>query len=45
MDTEHAILAAAERLFAERGYAGTRTAEIARAAKLTERTLFKHFTD
>ncbi len=45
MDTEQAILAAAERLFAERGYAGTRTAEIARAAKLTERTLFKHFPD
>ena len=45
MDTELAILAAAERLFAERGYAGTRTAEIARAAKLTERTLFKHFPD
>ncbi len=45
MDTEQAILAAAERLFAERGYAGTRTAEIARAAKLTERTLFRHFPD
>lgn len=45
MDTEHRILAAAERLFAERGYDGTRTAEIARAAKLTERTLFKHFPD
>jgi AcrR family transcriptional regulator len=43
VDTEHRILAAAERLFAERGYAGTRTAEIARAAKVTERTLFKHF--
>jgi AcrR family transcriptional regulator len=43
VDTELAILAAAERLFAERGYAGTRTAEIARAAKVTERTLFKHF--
>jgi AcrR family transcriptional regulator len=45
VDTEQRILAAAERLFAERGYAGTRTAEIARAAKLTERTLFKHFPD
>lgn len=45
MGTEQAILAAAERLFAERGYAGTRTAEIARAAKLTERTLFKRFPD
>ena len=45
MDTELKIVAAAERLFAERGYAGTRTAEIARAAKVTERTLFKHFPD
>jgi AcrR family transcriptional regulator len=45
VDTEQRILAAAERLFAELGYAGTRTAEIARAAKLTERTLFKHFPD
>jgi len=40
---EAAILAAAERLFAERGYAATRTAEIARAAGVTERTLFKYF--
>ncbi|MEX2198771.1 MAG: TetR/AcrR family transcriptional regulator [Burkholderiales bacterium] len=40
---EAAILAAAERLFAERGYAGTRTADIARAAGVTERTLFKYF--
>lgn len=45
MDTKLRILAAAVRLFAERGYAGTRTAEIARAAKVTERTLFKHFPD
>lgn len=45
MDTEHRILAAAERLFAERGHAGTRTAEIARAARVTERTLFKYFAD
>ena len=45
MDTERSILAAAERLFAERGYAGTRTAEIARTAKVTERTLFKYFPD
>jgi AcrR family transcriptional regulator len=42
---EAAIVAAAERLFAERGYAATRTAEIARAAGVTERTLFKHFPD
>jgi AcrR family transcriptional regulator len=45
VDTEHRILSAAARLFAERGYAGTRTAEIARAAKVTERTLFKYFAD
>jgi len=45
VDTKQRILAAAERLFAERGYAGTRTAEIARAANVTERTLFKHFPD
>lgn len=45
MNTVPTILAAAERLFAERGYAATRTAEIARAAGVTERTLFKHFPE
>lgn len=45
MDTEHRIVSAAAQLFAERGYAGARTAEIARAAKVTERTLFKYFAD
>ncbi len=45
MDTIQRILTAAERLFAERGYAATRTAEIARAAGVTERTLFKHFPE
>jgi len=45
VDTKQRVLAAAERLFAERGYAGARTAEIARVAKVTERTLFKHFAD
>lgn len=40
---EAAILAAAERLFAERGYAATPTSTIARAADVTERTLFKYF--
>jgi TetR/AcrR family transcriptional regulator len=44
-EKEAAILAAAERLFAERGFAGTRSAEIARAAGVTERTLFKYFPD
>jgi len=43
VNTEHAILTAAEQLFAEHGYAGTRTAQIARAAGVTERTLFKYF--
>jgi AcrR family transcriptional regulator len=45
VDTVPRILGAAERLFAERGYAATRTAEIARAAGVTERTLFKHFPE
>ncbi len=45
MDTVHRILAAASELFAERGAAATRTAEIARAAGVTERTLFKHFPE
>jgi len=44
-ERDAAIVAAAERLFAERGYAATRTADIARAAGVTERTLFKHFPD
>jgi AcrR family transcriptional regulator len=44
-DKETAILAAAQRLFAERGFAATRTADIARAAQVTERTLFKYFPD
>jgi len=43
VDTVQRILSAAERLVAERGAAATRTAEIARAAGVTERTLFKHF--
>lgn len=45
MDTVHRILSSASRLFAERGAAATRTAEIARAAGVTERTLFKHFPE
>lgn len=45
MDTVQRILFAAERLFAEHGAAATRTAEIARAAGVTERTLFKHFPE
>jgi TetR/AcrR family transcriptional regulator len=37
------ILRAAEDLFAKKGFAGTPTAEIAREAGVTEKTLFKHF--
>jgi AcrR family transcriptional regulator len=40
-----AIIAAASRLFAERGVEGATTREIAAAATTTERTLFKHFGD
>ncbi|MGU9981739.1 TetR/AcrR family transcriptional regulator [Phreatobacter sp. HK31-P] len=40
-----AIIAAASRLFAERGVEGATTREIASVAKTTERTLFKHFGD
>jgi TetR/AcrR family transcriptional regulator len=40
---EAAILAAATRLFGDKGYRGARTAEIAAAAGVTERTLFKYF--
>lgn len=42
-EREGAILAAATRLFGAKGYAGTRTAEIAAAAGMTERTLFRYF--
>jgi TetR/AcrR family transcriptional regulator len=37
------ILLAAEKLFSEFGYSDTPTAEIAKKAGVTERTLFKHF--
>jgi AcrR family transcriptional regulator len=40
---EAAILAAATKLFGERGYEATRTADIAAEAKVTERTLFRYF--
>ena len=40
---EAAIIQAATRLFGEKGYAGTRTADIAAAAGVTERTLFRYF--
>jgi len=37
------ILEVSERLFGEQGYAQTGTAQIAKEAGVTERTLFKHF--
>jgi len=40
---EAAILTAATRLFGRKGYEGSRTAEIAAAAGVTERTLFRYF--
>lgn len=42
-EKEKDILRAGETLFGERGFEGTTTAEIAKAAKVTERTLFKYF--
>src|SRR4051812_49464147 len=40
---EAAIVDAATRIFGEKGYAGTRTADVAAAAGVTERTLFRYF--
>src|SRR5438552_14399993 len=37
------ILRAAQVLFAERGYSGTNTRDLAAAAGVAERTLFRHF--
>lgn len=37
------LLESARVLFAERGYAGTSTREIARAASVTEPMIFRHF--
>lgn len=42
-EKEAQIVAAAELVFAERGFDGATTAELARQAKVTERTLFKYF--
>ena len=42
-EREAAILQAATRLFADHGYRGTRTAQIAALAGVTERTLFRYF--
>ncbi|PJZ54421.1 TetR/AcrR family transcriptional regulator [Leptospira adleri] len=42
-EKEKDVLRAGETLFGERGFEGTTTAEIAKEAKVTERTLFKYF--
>jgi len=42
-ETRERLLDAARRLFAEKGYEHTTSAEIAEAAGVTERTLFRHF--
>jgi TetR/AcrR family transcriptional regulator len=42
-EREARIIEAATRLFGGKGYAGTRTAAIAAAAGVTERTLFRYF--
>ena len=43
--TRQRIVETAQSLFAERGYAETTTAQIARTAGLTDGALFHHFTD
>lgn len=43
--TRDRIVAAARRLFAERGYRGATTSEIARAAGVAEGTIYRHFKD
>lgn len=43
--TRHALVSAARRLWAERGYAGVGTPEIARAAGLTRGAMYHQFSD
>lgn len=43
IDTETKILQAALKLFAQRGYGGTTTRDLAQAAGVAEGTLFRHF--
>ena len=42
-DRRAAIIRAVRRVFAEKGFDGTKTRELAEAAGVSERSLFKHF--
>ncbi|HEY9836260.1 MAG TPA: TetR/AcrR family transcriptional regulator [Vampirovibrionales bacterium] len=44
-DTRTRILNAAQRLFAQKGYNGTTTRDLAQAANVAEGTLFRHFAN
>ncbi len=44
-DTRTRILNAAQRLFAQKGYNGTTTRDLAQAAHVAEGTLFRHFAN
>jgi AcrR family transcriptional regulator len=44
-DTRRRLLAAARRLFVERGYDGTRPQDVARSADVAVGTFYLHFTD
>src|SRR4051794_27494329 len=43
LESRARILAAAQKLFGERGYQGTTTKDLAEAAGVAEKTLFRHF--